>query len=213
MLGLIIKTFLILWTTIDPIGTLALFTGITSHLTREERQSTAKRAVTYAGIVLISCILIGQMVLAGMGIKMISLQVAGGIILFLFSLQMIFGTMGHSRQNRPEEGHDIAVFPLAIPSIATPGAILAVIIMTDNNVHTFVEQITAGVILVIVLAITYYLLLFSETILKYIGKNGALIMVKVMGMLLAALSVELIMEAIGIEAWLAEQGSTPKLGH
>jgi multiple antibiotic resistance protein len=202
MLELIIKNFLILWTTIDPPGTLALFVGMTSGMLKEDRQQIAKRAVTYAGIVLLATMLGGQLILAGMGIRLISLQVAGGTILFLFSLQMIFGSFGGHRMNRPEEGHDIAVFPLAIPGIATPGAIMACILLTDSNVYSIPELLVTLVILVIVLALTYYALRVSDTILKYIGKNGALIVVKVMGMLLAALSVELIMEAIGIERWL-----------
>lgn len=202
MLELIIKDFLILWTTIDPVGTLALFVGITSGMTRADRRQIAKRAVIYAGMVLLFSVIAGQLVLAGMGIRLISLQVAGGIILFLFALQMIFGQISGNRLHRPEEGHDIAVFPLALPSIATPGAIMAVILLTDNNYYTFTHQVATTAVLLVVLGITYVLLLFSENILKVIGKNGALILVKVMGMLLAALSVELIMEAIGIERWL-----------
>jgi multiple antibiotic resistance protein len=204
---LIIKDFLVLWATIDPIGALAIFVGITSTHTSAERKQIARRAVLYAGMVLLLSVLGGQLVLAGMGIRMISLQVAGGIILFIFSLQMIFGNFARSHaSNKPtksEEGHDIAVFPLAIPAIATPGAIMAAILLTDNNVYTFPQQIATTGTLIFVLILTYIMLLFSETILKYIGKNGALIMVKVMGMLLAALSVELIMEAIGIERWLS----------
>lgn len=205
MFEIIFKNFLILWTTVDPVGTLALFVGMTGHMAREERRQTAKKAVLYAGIVLVMSILIGQIVLAGMGIRLISLQVAGGIILFLFSLQMIFGNVGGNggRLQKPEEGHDIAVFPLAIPSIATPGAIMAVILMTDNHVRSLTDQLITTLVLLVILGITYYFLLFSETILKVTGKNGALIMVKVMGMLLGALSVELIMEAIGIERWLS----------
>lgn len=202
MFELFIKDFLILWTTVDPVGTLALFVGMTSNMTQEDRRQIAKRSVTYAGMVLLFTVMAGQLILAGMGIRLISLQVAGGVILFLFSLQMIFGAVSASRMHRPEEGHDIAVFPLAIPSIATPGAIMAVILLTDHNLYSFWEQLMTTIVLAMVLASTYFLLLFSETILKYIGKNGATILVKVMGMLLAALSVELIMEAIGIERWL-----------
>jgi multiple antibiotic resistance protein len=204
MLEMFIKDFLVLWATIDPVGALALFVGLTSGHSKEERKQIAKRAVTYAGVVLIFTVFIGQVILAGMGIRLISLQVAGGIVLFLFSLQMIF--VHHAgpaaRLKRPEEGHDIAVFPLAIPAIATPGAIMAAILLTDNNYYSFPQQALTTFVLVIVLVITYYMLLFSENVLHIIGRNGATILVKVMGMLLAALSVELIMEAIGIERWL-----------
>lgn len=200
MYEMILKDFLILWTTVDPIGTLALFTGITAGLSDEERHNVAKRATFYATAVLMFSMVAGQFILSGMGIRLISLQVAGGIILFLFAFKMIFSRMETSF--RTEENHDISVFPLAIPSIATPGAIMAVILLTDNNLYTIGQQtMTAGVLLVIML-ITYVFMVLSSRILRVIGKSGANILVKVMGMLLAALSVELIMEAVGIEKWL-----------
>jgi multiple antibiotic resistance protein len=208
MLKLLIQDFLILWTTIDPIGTVAIFAGLTAHQTKQERRRIARKATFYAFMVLFSSIVLGQIILAGMGIKLISLQLAGGIILFLFGLKMIYGSNFTTASKEGEEGHDIAVFPLAIPSIATPGAIMAVILLTDNNVYTIGEQaITAGV-MAFVLFLTYVMMLLSEHIIQLIGRSGALIMVKVMGMLLAALSVELIMDALGAERWLLP-GDTP----
>jgi multiple antibiotic resistance protein len=197
-----IKDFLFLWATIDPIGTVIIFTALTKRYSDKRRKITARKAVIYATLVLMGAIILGQLILSGMGIRIISFQVSGGIILFLFALQMIFSSFS-GKDEQKEDDHDIAVFPLAIPAIATPGAVMAAILLTDNKTYTFVEQITTTAMLGLVLVITYNMMLMSDRILKIIGQNGASIMIKVMGMLLAALSIELVMEAIGIERWLS----------
>src|SRR5438128_2405768 len=88
------KDFATLWTTIDPIGNVALFAGLTAALTRSERHRTAMRAVIYATIILVAAGTVGQVILDAIGIHMHSLKVAGGIILFLFGVQMLFGENG-----------------------------------------------------------------------------------------------------------------------
>ena len=200
MIEKFIQDALIIWATIDPIGTMAIFVSITAGLPPEERQQVAQRTVIYAGTVLVGAIVIGQVLLTAMGIRLLSLQLGGGIILFLFGLQMIFGTPHQRLRQEPE--HDIAVFPLAIPGTATPGAILAVILLTDNHIHSIPTQIGTAMITIIILSITWLLLKFSTKILSIIGTAGAAILTKVMGMILAALSVELVMNAIGVEQWI-----------
>ena len=111
-----IRDALMLWTTIDPIGTLSLFAVLTAQLTAEERKKTALKATLYATAILVGAIVIGQILLGGLGVQLVSLQIAGGIILFLFALQMIFGTVGKTSA-QSERDHDLAVFPLAVPSI------------------------------------------------------------------------------------------------
>lgn len=140
-----------------------------------------------------------------MEIHLISLQVSGGIILFIFGLKMIFGEMDGNKEDSKESGHDVAVFPLAVPTIATPGAIMAAIILTDNNVYTIPVQCGTALILVAVLAITWLLMVLSGGIIRVIGQNGAAIMVKVMGMILAALSIELVMKALKIAQWVSSK--------
>jgi len=91
MLEKIIRDFMTMWTTIDPISNLALFAGLTAAMHRAERRKIAWRASLYAAIVLVVAVVIGQIVLDAMGIRLRSLQVAGGLILFVFGLQMVFG--------------------------------------------------------------------------------------------------------------------------
>jgi multiple antibiotic resistance protein len=191
---------MLIWTTIDPIGNLALFAGLTAALTREERQRVARRATTYAAIILVGAVVAGQVILDAMGIHLLSLKLAGGIILFLFSLQMLFGAF-ESAAGTTEEGRDIAVFPLAVPSIAGPGTIMAVIVQTDNDVYTVPQQAATAAVLLVVLLMTYVLFLLSEKILAIIGRQGASILVRIMGIILASLSVELVMNTLGIGIW------------
>ncbi|HEY2104059.1 MAG TPA: MarC family protein [Chthoniobacterales bacterium] len=202
MLEKIIRDFVMTWTTIDPISTLAVFAGLTGSLGAVERRRIAGRATLYAAAILIVAVVIGQIVLDAMGVRLLSLQVAGGIILFLFGLQMLFGSA--DRETGPhEKGRDLAVFPLAVPTIAGPGAIMAVILLTDNDVYTVREQAETAVVVLVVLALTYLFLLASGAILRVIGRQGAAILTRVMGILLAALSIELILTALRIGSWAA----------
>ena len=140
-------------------------------------------------------------ILDAIGIHMHSLKVAGGIILFLFGVQMLFGKMDSKTERSPEEGRDLAVFPLAVPSIAGPGAMMAVIVLTDNDVYTVPERIETGVVLLVVLFITYIFLLFSDAILRVIGRQGASVLVRVMGLILCSLAVEIVLTALGVGGW------------
>jgi multiple antibiotic resistance protein len=204
MLAKLFRDFMLIWTTIDPIGNLALFAGLTASLTRAERRSVARRATVYAAIILVGAVVIGQIVLDAMGIHLLSLKLAGGIILFLFSLQMLFGSM-EGGNAAGEEGRDIAVFPLAVPAIAGPGAIMAVILLTDNDVYTIPQQAQTAALLLLVLVLNYVMLLLSEAVLRVIGRQGASILVRIMGIILAALSVEFVMSALSIAPWAAVQ--------
>src|SRR6266404_2724779 len=202
MLEKIIRDFVMIWTTIDPISTLAVFAGLTASLSAAERRGVARRGTFYAAIVLVVAVVLGQIILDAMGVRLLSLKVAGGIILFLFGLQMLFGSVSLGTGS-PEKGRDLAVFPLAVPAIAGPGAIMAVILLTDNDVYTVPEQIQTAIVLLAVLGLTYLLLLGSDAILRLIKPQGAAILVRVMGILLAALSVELVLSALSIGPWAA----------
>ena len=195
------KDFATIWTTIDPIGNVAIFAGLTASLTRVERRRTALRACVYAAVILVVAVVAGQIILDAIGIHLHSLKIAGGIILFLFGLQMLFGRFD-AKPEAPEPGRDLAVFPLAVPSIAGPGALMAVILLTDNDVYTVAEQAQTGVVLLVVLLLTYVLLLFSDGILRIIGRDGAAILVRVMGIILASLAVEIVLTTLEVASWV-----------
>jgi len=187
------KDFATIWTTIDPIGNVAIFAGLTAALTRAERHRTALRATLYATVILVVAVVAGQIILDAIGIRMHSLKVAGGI-------KMLFGGLD-SKPGSPEAGRDLAVFPLAVPSIAGPGAMMAVIVLTDNDVYTVPEQAETGMVLLVVLLVTYIFLRFSDIILRVIGQQGAAVLVRVMGIILASLAVEIVLTALAVGDW------------
>lgn len=184
--------------TIDPAGTLAIFVPLTDGVAQNEKKTIARRAVIYAGIVLIGFLLLGEVLLAGIGVRLVSFQLAGGVILFLFGLQMIFGS---ESLKSGEPGHDIAVFPLALPSIANPGAIMAVVLLTDNHRHSIGQQAVTAAVLIVVLVITLVTLMLAAPIHRVLGATGSNVLIRVMGLVLAALAAEQIVG--GVEQLIA----------
>jgi multiple antibiotic resistance protein len=196
----IMSDFLVFLATIDPVGTLALFVGLTAGISAQERTRVAFRAIGYSAVILLVFVFVGQLVLGSLGIRLEAFQLAGGIIFFLFGVQMVFGTGAASADSKSEPGHDVAAFPLAVPSIASPGSILAAVILTDNREFSFGEQAITALLLMAVLGLTLLLLLQANRIYAWIGDAGSALMVRVLGLVLAALAVEMILGA-GIELW------------
>ncbi len=191
-----LRDFLMLFVTIDPIGTLSLFVPLTATTPAAERPRVALRSVLYGGGILFAFLAAGQILLNGLGVRLEAFQIAGGIILFLLGLQMVFGTGIAAARTAPEAGYDVAVFPLAIPSIASPGAITAVVVLTDNDRFSLLHQVETAVVLLAVLAITWAVLRLANPIHRAIGDTGATVMVRVMGLLLAALAAEELLESL-----------------
>src|SRR5258708_23132837 len=118
------KEFATIWTTIDPIGNVAIFAGLTASLTAAERHRTALRATFYATVILVVAVVAGQIILDAIGIRMHSLKVAGGLILFLFALKMLFWGLDF-KTGSPPAGRAPGAVSLAVPSLAGPGPPLA----------------------------------------------------------------------------------------
>ena len=187
--------FVTLWVTIDPVGTMPLYLSVTKNLPATARKRAAVRATLIAFFILAGFLYLGQYLLEAMRVEMLSFQIAGGIVLFLFSLSMIFDRPSAS-QAPADEGHDVAVFPLAMPSIATPGALLSVVVLTDNNTHNFVQETLTCGVLVLVLGATLVLMLLGDWFIGLIGRSGANVLCRVMGMILAAVAVEMVYSAL-----------------
>ena len=113
---------------------------------------------------------------------------------------MVFGWIEQTGVS-VDKGRDLAVFPLAVPAIAGPGAITAVILLTDNDVYSVHERAETAVVVLVVLALNYVLLLLSDAILRIIGRQGAAILTRVMGIILTALSVEFVLAGLQIGSW------------
>src|SRR5207249_2419609 len=208
------KDFATIWTTIDPIGNVAIFAGLTASLTPAERRRTALRATVYAAVILVVAVVAGQFILDAIGIHLHSLKVAGGIILFLFGLQMLFGRLdAEVKAGAPEAGRDLAVCPLAVPSIAGPGAMMAVILLTDDDVYTVAEQGQTCAVLLVVLWLPYTRPLCSDTILRIIAPQGAAILVRVMGIILSSLAVEIVLTTLVVASCAPFRASVARLAN
>ena len=190
----ILQEFITLWVVIDPIGTVPVFLAATSGLTSAERRRVAVRAVLISAAVLMAFIVAGQIVLDGAGIGLPSFRIAGGIVLFLFAMTMVFGTSKPVQELAAlDRVKAAAVFPVAIPSIASPGAMLAVVILTDNDRFSIAHQATTAAVMLAVLATTLVLLLLAAPIHRVIGITGEMIISRVMGMVLAAVAVDAVL--------------------
>jgi len=196
---LIISSFFILWSVIDPIGTIPVFIEITKKFSKEERKRIAKMSSLVAFSILLFFLLVGEYILKNAGVPLAAFQTSGGIILFLFAMNMIFGN------SKPEEeiqlinsGHETAIFPLAIPSIASPGAILAVVLLADSSRGSVLNQTSIILVLLFVLLINYILMRLSYKIHEKIGDSGAIIISKVMGLILASIAANNILMGIKV---------------
>ncbi|WP_162063542.1 MarC family protein [Vibrio taketomensis] len=195
MLSIVLTQFVVLWAVIDPVGTVPVYLSQTQHLSIKQKRVVAFKAVAIATGLLLFFLIAGQLLLEAMQIPLPAFQAAGGLVLLLFALTMIFGESKPEQEQKlsQELSHselaDLAVYPLAMPSIASPGAMMAIVMLTDNHRYSLLDQsITAGV-MIAVLVITLLFLLLASQIHRVIGNVGAAIISRVMGLVLAAVAL------------------------
>jgi multiple antibiotic resistance protein len=198
----ILREFITLFVVVDPIGTLPVFYFATAAVPAALHWRFAVRAVLVAWCVLMGFLVAGQVILEGIGLRFGSFQIAGGIVLFLFALQMIFGESKPLREIEEAERDHLsgAVFPLAMPSIASPGAMLAIVVLTDNHRTSIPDQIVTAGLLTVVLLLTLGLLLAGSRLKRVLGKTGASVVSRVMGIILATVAVDAVLgglDAVG----------------
>ncbi|MDB4224575.1 MarC family protein [Granulosicoccus sp.] len=196
----ILNAFITLFVTMDPIGNAPIFLGLTAGMTTLDRRATAFRGVLVSAAILALFAITGMAVLDGMGITIHAFRVAGGLLLFYTAFEMIYA----QRQERKEQTSklamkdqvaNLAVFPLAIPLIAGPGSISATILLAselsaESDGHTWMGIGVLLCILLVLLVITYATLRSAEYFDKYLGITGRLVLTRLLGVLLAALSVQ-----------------------
>jgi len=199
-LDTVINSFVVLWAAIDPIGTLPVFIAVTKGYSGQEKNRIAKSASIVAFFILTFFLVVGEILLRYVGVPLSAFQISGGIILFLFALNMIFGDSKPEEEiNMLKDASETAIFPLAIPSIAGPGAILAIVFLTDNARHSIIDQATTGCIMALILFMNFMLMYFSKPINDRIGKSGAIVISKVMGLILASIAANSVL--FGIKAY------------
>ena len=193
----LIAIFVLFFAVIDPIGTVPVFIAVTRHQNPAEKRRTALKATLVAAVILVFFVLAGEQILESLGIPLSAFQVSGGIILFLFALTMIFG------ESKPEgeiklirSAQETAIFPLATPSIASPGAMMAVVLLTKNDEFSLAQQLTTALIMLAVISIVYCLMRGASRISNLIGSGGASIVSRVMGLILSSIAAANVLEGI-----------------
>ena len=193
----LIATFIFFFAVIDPIGSIPVFIAATTGFNEREKRRIAFKAVLVSALILLFFIVVGELILDAINIPLSAFQIAGGIVLFLFALSMIFGdSKPESEIKTIKSTTETAIFPMAMPSIASPGAMLAVVLLTKNSEFSIWEQFLSSLILIGVLIIVLVLLLLAGKAHKIIGDAGASIISRVMGLILTAVAVANIIDGI-----------------
>jgi len=192
---LLITAFATLFVIIDPIGLTPLFVALTQGMSDKARRGIALRACTLAVGVLLMFALFGEAVLGFVGISLPAFRIAGGILLFLTALEMLFERRSKRREDQAEDDRpDPSVFPLAIPLIAGPGAIASIILLTGDSDVTRLATICGVMICVIATVFVFFLL--AGKIERLLGKTGINVVSRLLGMMLAALSVQFVLDGL-----------------
>jgi multiple antibiotic resistance protein len=194
--------FTTFFATIGPIGVSAMFAALTVTASAEARRSMAIRGTVIAGVILMGFALIGEYLLTGLGISLAALRISGGILLLLIGIDKVFARSSNgastskAEQQEAEVKEDISVFPLATPLLAGPGAMGATILLMANAKGDLEQQALVVAALLAILLLTLAALLSASKLQKMLGVTGMHVVGRVMGVLLAALAVQFILDGI-----------------
>lgn len=193
--GFLIKSFLTLFTIIDPIGGVPFFLSITAGYSEEEKKKIALRASFTAFLTLLIFLWIGEYLLSFFQISVSSFKIAGGILLFLIAIEMLFGKTTQVKTTEKEtlkvkEKEDISIVPLGIPYLAGPGAITTTIIFSETS-GISIKLALSGIIF-LVLLVTFVIFSKSSKISKLLGELGTKAIVRILGLILASIAIEYI---------------------
>lgn len=195
--------FTTFFVTLGPIEAAAMFAALTQNRTTQHRRTMAIRATLVAAGILLTFAVLGDWLLSLLGISLAALQTAGGILLLLIGIDMVFArssggtTTTDAETQEAEHKQDISVFPLATPLIAGPGAMGAVILFIANAQGNLVTQLIVIASLIGVLLITLFALLGATHIQKILGVSGQHVFSRVFGVLLCSLAVQFVFDGIG----------------
>tara|TARA_B100001146_G_C16015622_1_gene362812 strand:- start:33 stop:641 length:609 start_codon:yes stop_codon:yes gene_type:complete len=199
MLEIFIKTFVLYFIVIDPLGNTPLFLIITQHLETKDKIKTALGGIMIATIILLFFALLGNFILSYLNISFSAFTVAGGIILFLISMEMLFD----KRQQRKEgdlnySSDKISVFPLATPLLAGPAGITSIIVSVTDIGGNFTNQVVGIFSLFLVMVISFIIFYVASKSSNTINKKVISVISRVIAIILAGLSVQYILDGIKI---------------
>lgn len=191
-----------IFSVVDPVGIAPLFLALTATLPAAERLHVIHRAVIVAAAILLVFVVIGRGLLTSLGVTEPAFAISGGILLLLIAIDMLFGRLSRTRETPQEEEEarqstDVSVFPLAIPILAGPGAI-ATVVLYMSQAGTDVLRILAVLGAIAVALVSSYLSMrLSALLLRLLGQTGVFVIGRVMGIVLAALAVQFILNGVG----------------
>ena len=206
MLDLFLSAFVTLFVVIDPPGCAPIYAGLTTGASRAQARSMAIRASFIAGIILLIFALFGENLLAALHIELNAFRIAGGIMLFVIALDMVFEKRTQRREERAErvkatpEVEDVSVFPMAMPMIAGPGSIATVMLLMSRS-EGLEQTLVVLAALLGVLVLTLLALLAAGPLMKALGKSVEAVITRLLGVLLAALAAQYVID--GVKAVLA----------
>lgn len=196
-----ISAFVTFFTIIDPVGLAPVVIGLTAHLEDAQRNVIVTRAILISAAIIAFFALVGGFLLARLGISLYAFNIAGGLLLFMVAVDMLFGRPSGTRETKTEEEEamtreDVSVFPLAIPMIAGPGTIATTILYVNQAVPRLVDMLSVGAAIITALLAAWVVMRSSLWIVRRAGKTGILVLSRILGILLAALAVQFVLNGI-----------------
>lgn len=191
-----ITAFVTLLVVVDPVGLAPLFVALTQGATAEHRRAVGLRAILIGTLLMTLFGLLGEAVLGFVGISMPAFRIAGGILLFLTALDMLFERRSKRREGQAAHVDDPSVFPLATPLIAGPGALATMILLTGQHGQDWGWILAVHVVMIAVMAVTFQFFLAAGLIERALGPTGINVVTRLLGMLLAALSVQFVLDGL-----------------
>jgi multiple antibiotic resistance protein len=201
LLNFAISALLTLFVVVDPVGLVPTYLAVTDGLPNAARRNVAIRASLIAGTILIGTALIGAWLLDTLAISLSAFRIAGGLLLFSIASEMVFGVRmrreGEEAEKAIEEHvRNIAAFPLAIPLLAGPGAITATVLLAGRADKSLAMVGVLIAVVALVAAASLATFLFAERIRRFLGMTGNIVLSRLLGVLLAALAVQYVVDGI-----------------
>ncbi len=202
MIELALSAFVTLFVVLDPPGMAPIFAGLTANETDASRRRLALRATVTAGVILIAFAFVGEWVLRMLGVTIEAFRIAGGLLLFMVAVDMLFAHETPLRRTTAVEEEeaiqrqDISVFPLAIPLIAGPGAMTTVVLLMQQAAGEPLRQAMTIGILALVLVLVLIGLLAAVRLVRVIGVTGTNVITRVLGLILGALAVQYVIDGV-----------------
>lgn len=195
-----LTAFVTLLVVVDPFGVAPIFVAMTRGMPDAERQAILTHAISVAFAVALFFMIAGRAVLSYLGVSVNAFSISGGILLFVTALPMLFGERPGLQAPEPQEsgaaGENIAVFPLAIPLLSGPGAIASILLLTSRADTDLSRLLVLGLAISLVYLVVMLSLRASEKIVTRLGQGRVHILTRVLGILLAALAVQFVLNGI-----------------